>query len=78
MTSAANSEPIDGMAILIAEAINGVKKEANVATINAIYLLLISFSGLQDFSVLTNYSSKKFYSIITNILSNLLILYKML
>ena len=63
MTSAANSEPIDGMAILIAEAINGVKKEANVATINAIYLLLISFSGLLDFSVLKIIPRKNQYLI---------------
>ena len=56
ITSAENSEPIDGIAMLIAEAINGVKKAASVATISAIDRLVILFLGSQDFSVLTNLS----------------------
>ena len=56
MTSAAKFEPIDGIAIFTAEAMNGVKNEANVATSNAITLLLILCFGLQDFSIVKNNS----------------------
>ncbi len=55
IASAANSEPIDGRAILIADAIKGVKNEANVATSRAGIRLSILLVCLQDFSVFIIY-----------------------
>jgi hypothetical protein len=55
IASAANSEPIAGRAILTADAIKGVKNEANVATSRAGILLSILVVCLQDFSVFMIY-----------------------
>jgi hypothetical protein len=59
IASAPNSKPIEGRAILIADAIKGVKNEANVATSKAGNRLLILFVCLQDFSVFMIYPRSK-------------------